>query len=64
MLPFDPLSQILATALVPTDLVFAPNLIVVALASHAGSAPYPVCGQLSDRVRSRYLCRAKLWSHL
>lgn len=54
MLPSDLLSQILATTLVPTDLVFAPNLIVVGFASRAESAPCPVCGQRSDRVHSRY----------
>jgi transposase len=54
MLPFDLLSQILGTTLVPPDLVFAPDLIVVALASCAGSAPCPICGQRSDRVHSRY----------
>ena len=54
MSPSDLLSQILGTTLVPTDLVFAPDLIVVALASRVGSAPCPVCSQLSDRVHSHY----------
>ncbi|VTS01363.1 Transposase OS=Novosphingobium sp. Rr 2-17 GN=WSK_3256 PE=4 SV=1: zf-ISL3 [Gemmata massiliana] len=54
MLSSDLLSQILGTTLVPTDLVFAPDLIVVALASRAESAPCPICGQRSDRVHSRY----------
>lgn len=54
MLPSDLLTQILGTALVPTDLVFAPDLIVVALASRTASAPCPVCGQRSDHAHSRY----------
>jgi transposase len=56
MLPSDLLSQILETALSPTDLIFTPDLIVVALASRAPSALCPVCGQRSDRVHSHY-CR-------
>lgn len=54
MLPSDLLSQLIAAPLSPTDLVFTPNLIAVALASRAQIAPCPVCGQLSDRVHSRY----------
>ena len=38
----------------PTDLVFTADRIVVALTSHAGVAPCPVCGRLSDRVHSYY----------
>jgi transposase len=54
MLPSDLLSQIIGTHLVPTDLVFTPDRIVVALASRARVAPCPVCGRLSDRVHSHY----------
>ena len=54
MSPSDLLSRFIETSLLPTDLVFTPDLIVVALASRAGSAPCPVCGQRSDRVHSHY----------
>ncbi|VTR92656.1 Transposase of ISAli18. ISL3 family OS=Azospirillum lipoferum (strain 4B) GN=AZOLI_p60153 PE=4 SV=1 [Gemmata massiliana] len=43
MLPFDLRSQILATTLVPTDRVFAPDLVVVALAP----APGPLRAQFA-----------------
>ncbi len=54
MLPSDLLSQIIGAPLLPADLVFTPDLIAVALTSHARVAPCPVCGQLSDLVHSRY----------
>ena len=54
MLPSDLLSRIIGAPLAPTDLVFTPDLIVVALISHARTALCPVCGQPSDRVHSRY----------
>ena len=54
MLPSDLLSQLIGAPLLPTDLVFTPDLIAVALASRARAAPCPVCGQFSDRVHSRY----------
>jgi transposase len=54
MLPSDLLSHLLDAPLTPTDLVFTPDLIVVALASRARAAPCPVCGQLSDRPHSHY----------
>lgn len=54
MLPSDLLSQLIGAPLLPTDLVFTPDLIAVALASRIRTAPCPVCGQLSDRVHSRY----------
>jgi transposase len=54
MSPSELLTQILGTALVPTDLVVTPERIVVALVSRARSAPCSVCGQRSDRVHSHY----------
>ena len=54
MLPSDLLSQLIGVSLSPTDLVFTPNLIAVALTSRARAVPCPVCGQLSDRVHCRY----------
>ena len=50
----DLLSRLIETPLSPTDLVFTPDLIVVALTSRARAAPCPVCGQLSDRAHSHY----------
>jgi hypothetical protein len=54
MLPSDLLSQLIGASLSPTDLVFTPNRIAVALTSHARTASCPFCGQLSDRVHSHY----------
>lgn len=54
MLPSDLLSELIGAPLLPTDLVFAPDLIAVALTSRIRAAPCPVCGQFSDRVHSRY----------
>ena len=54
MLPSDLLSQLIGAPLLPTDLVFTPDLIAVALTSRARTAPCPVCGQLAERVHSRY----------
>src|SRR5438105_4413603 len=54
MLPSDLLAELIGAPLMSTDLVVAPGLIVVALTGRAGTAPCPACGQLSDRVHSRY----------